>query len=616
MCGIVGYVGKRNAKDVILDGLKRLEYRGYDSAGIALVRNGGIDIRKKVGEIKNLEELLDQEMRRGISFESHTGIGHTRWATHGAPSDINAHPHVDASGAVAIVHNGIIENFVELKAMLTEQYQIRFQTETDSEVIAQLIGIHMRDAKTLEDAVYTATQEMTGAYAIAVVSSKDPNKIVAVRKDAPLVAGIGEGENFIASDIPALLKYCKAVYLIENGEMVVATPEKIEIFDEQKRPVQREVFHVTWDVDAAEKEGYAHFMLKEIHEQPKAVSETLNRRLDDAGNIKLDGISLTKEDLEDISRIYIVACGTAYHAGLVGKYIIEKMAMIPVEIDVASEFRYRDPLVDDRTLFIAISQSGETLDTLAALRAAKAKGARVLSVVNVVGSSVARESDDVFYTWAGPEIAVASTKAYTTQLTCMYLLGLYMGRTLGRIGDADYHRFVEDLRDIPGKLAEYLQDVRNVEALAKILYNRDQVFFIGRGLDSAVAYEGSLKLKEISYINSFAIAAGELKHGTIALMEPGTLVLCLATQDALYEKMLSNIQEIKARGAHVLSVAKEGNRAVEAQSNEVIYIPACRDELTPLLSVVPLQLFAYYVAKERGCNIDKPKNLAKSVTVE
>ncbi len=616
MCGIVGYVGKRNAKDVILDGLKRLEYRGYDSAGIALVRNGGIDIRKKVGEIKNLEELLEQEARRGISLESHTGIGHTRWATHGAPSDINAHPHIDASGTVAIVHNGIIENFVELKTMLTEQYQIRFQTETDSEVIAQLIGIYMRDAKTLEDAVYRATQEMTGAYAFAVVSSKDPNKIVAVRKDAPLIAGIGKGENFIASDIPALLKYCKEIYLIENGEMVVVTADQIAIFDENRKPVQREVFHVSWDVDAAEKEGYAHFMLKEIHEQPKAVSETLNRRLDDADNIKLDGISLTKEDLEKVSRIYIVACGTAYHAGLVGKYIIEKMAKIPVEVDVASEFRYRDPLVDDRTLFIAISQSGETLDTLAALRAAKAKGARVLSVVNVVGSSVARESDDVFYTWAGPEIAVASTKAYTTQLTCMYLLALHMGRTLGRIGDAAYHQFVEALREIPGKLAEYLQDVRDVEALAKILYNRDQVFFIGRGLDSAVAYEGSLKLKEISYINSFAIAAGELKHGTIALMEPGTLVLCLATQDALYEKMLSNIQEIKARGAHVLAIAKEGNRAIEAQSNEVIYIPYCRDELTPLLSVVPLQLFAYYVARERGCNIDKPKNLAKSVTVE
>ena len=555
-------------------------------------------------------------MARGISFDSHTGIGHTRWATHGAPSDVNAHPHASEDGTVAIVHNGILENFVELKQMLIAEYNVKFKSETDSEVIAHLIAAHMKNYSKLEDAVYAATLEMRGAYALVVVSSKDPNKIVAVRKDAPLIAGIGKGENFIASDIPALMKHCKEIYLIENGEMVVVTADEIKIYDEERNPVQREVFHVTWDADAAEKEGYSHFMLKEIHEQPKAISETLNRRLDENGLIKLDGISLTKEELDAFSRIYIVACGTAYHAGLVGKKVIEKFAKIPVEVDVASEFRYREPLVDEKTLFIAISQSGETLDTLAALREAKAKGARILSVVNVVGSSVARESDDVFYTWAGPEIAVASTKAYTTQLTCMYLLGLYMGLTRGTITEDFYREFMDDLKEVPGRLAEYLKDVREIEALAKILYNRDQVFFIGRGLDSAVAYEGSLKLKEISYINSFAIAAGELKHGTIALIEPGTLVLCLDTQDYLYEKMLSNIQEIKARGAHVLSIAKEGHREIEAQSNEVIYIPDCRDEITPLLSVVPLQLFSYYVAKERGCNIDKPKNLAKSVTVE
>ncbi len=616
MCGIVGYVGKNDARDIIMDGLKKLEYRGYDSAGIALVRNGGIDIRKKVGEIANLEELLRREMARGISFDSHTGIGHTRWATHGAPSDINAHPHSNADGTVAIVHNGIIENFVELKQKLATEHNIKFKSDTDTEVAAHLIGIHMKNCNKLEDAVYAATKEMTGAYALGVVSSKDPNKLVAVRKDAPLIAGIGRGENFIASDIPALMKHCKEIYLIENGEMVVVTADQIKIFDEHRNPVHREVFHVTWDADAAEKEGYSHFMLKEIYEQPKAIAEALNRRIDETGRIKLDGISLTKEDLEGFSRIYIVACGTAYHAGLVGKAVIEKFAHIPVEVDVASEFRYRDPLVDEKTLFIAISQSGETLDTLAALREAKAKGARILSVVNVVGSSVARESDDVFYTWAGPEIAVASTKAYTTQLTCMYLLALYMGITRGTITEDFYRAFVADLKKIPEKLAGYLSDVREIEALAKMLYVRDQVFFIGRGLDCAVAYEGSLKLKEISYINSFAIAAGELKHGTIALMEPGTLVLCLDTQDRLYEKMLSNIQEIKARGAHVLSIAKEGRKEIEAQSNEVIYIPDCRDELTPLLSVVPLQLFSYYVAKERGCNIDKPKNLAKSVTVE
>ena len=611
MCGIVGYTGRDNARDIIIDGLKKLEYRGYDSAGIALLMDGKINIKKHVGGIENLENLI-----AGENLYSHTGIGHTRWATHGAPSDINAHPHASEDGRVAIVHNGIIENYVELKEELISHYGVHFKSETDSEVVAHLIGLYMKESDCLEDAVYKAMGRMRGAYAIVAISADDPDKLVAVRKDAPLIAGLGKGSNFIASDIPALLKYVKEIYLIENGEMVVVTPDSVKIFDENRNPVNREVFHVTWDVDAAEKEGYEHFMLKEIFEQPKGISETINRRLDENGMIKLDGISLTREDLDSFSRIYIVACGTAYHAGLVGKTIIEKFAKIPVEVDVASEFRYRDPLVDENTLFIAISQSGETLDTLAALREAKRKGARILSVVNVVGSSVARESDDVFYTWAGPEIAVASTKAYTTQLTCMYLLGLYMGLERGTITEEFYRDFIGELSVIPEKLEGYLKKIGEIEALAKILYNRDQVFFIGRGLDSAIAYEGSLKLKEISYINSFAIAAGELKHGTIALMEPGTLVLALATQDFLYEKMISNIQEIKARGAHVLSIAKEGNRAIEAQSNEVIYIPPCRDELTPLLSVVPLQLFSYFVAKERGCNIDKPKNLAKSVTVE
>ena len=611
MCGIVGYTGRDNARDIIIDGLKKLEYRGYDSAGIALLMDGKINIKKHVGGIENLENLI-----AGQNLHGHTGIGHTRWATHGAPSDVNAHPHASEDGRVAIVHNGIIENYVELKEELISRYGVHFKSETDTEVVAHLIGLYMRESDCLEDAVYKAMGRMRGAYAIVAISTDDPDKLVAVRKDAPLIAGLGKGSNFIASDIPALLKYVKEIYLIENGEMVVVNPDSVKIFDENRNPVKREVFHVTWDVDAAEKEGYEHFMLKEIFEQPKGISETINRRLDEKGMIKLDGISLTREELDRFSKIYIVACGTAYHAGLVGKTIIEKFAKIPVEVDVASEFRYRDPLVDENTLFIAISQSGETLDTLAALREAKRKGARILSVVNVVGSSVARESDDVFYTWAGPEIAVASTKAYTTQLTCMYLLGLYMGLERGTITKDFYREFIRELSDIPEKLEGYLKKTGEIEALAKILYNRDQVFFIGRGLDSAIAYEGSLKLKEISYINSFAIAAGELKHGTIALMEPGTLVLALATQDFLYEKMISNIQEIKARGAHVLSIAKEGNRAIEAQSNEVIYIPPCRDELTPLLSVVPLQLFSYFVAKERGCNIDKPKNLAKSVTVE
>ena len=609
MCGIVGYVGSDNAKEIIIDGLKRLEYRGYDSAGVAVVQGGKILLKKHVGGIANLENLIgDDPMASG------TGIGHTRWATHGAPSDVNAHPHFSADEQIAVVHNGIIENYVELRKMLTEQHGIRFRSETDSEVIAQLIGIHYEG--NLEDAVYKAVAQMRGAYAISVIAADQPEKIVAVRKDAPLIAGLGKGCNFIASDIPALLKYVKEIYLIENNETVVLTPDSVKIYDDERNEVSRDVFHVTWDADAAEKEGYEHFMLKEIYEQPKGLHETISRRLNEDGTIKLDGISMTKEDIEGFNKIYIVACGTEYHAGLVGKYIIEKLAKVPVEVDVASEFRYRDPYVDDKTLFIAISQSGETLDTLAALREAKRKGARVLSVVNVVGSSVARESDDVFYTWAGPEIAVASTKAYTTQLMCMYLIGLYMGYEKGTITREYYDQFIADLLDISDKLEASLKNANMIEGLSKMLYNKEQVFFIGRGLDSSVSYEGSLKLKEISYINSFAIAAGELKHGTIALIEPGTLVVTLATQDFLYEKMLSNIQEVKARGAHVLSIAKEGNTEIETHSNEVLYIPACRDEITPLLSVVPLQLFAYYVARERGCNIDKPKNLAKSVTVE
>lgn len=611
MCGIVGYVGNKNAKDIVIDGLKKLEYRGYDSAGIAIVRDGKLEVKKHVGGIANLENLIGDD-----PMTSHIAIGHTRWATHGVPSDVNAHPHVSQDGKIAIVHNGIIENYVDLKQELAEKHGIEFKTETDSEVIAQLIGVIYEEKKDLLESVFEAVDRMRGAYAIVAIAEDEPDKMVAVRKDAPLIVGLGKKNNFVASDIPALLKYVKEIYLIENNETVLVTADQVTIFDEDKKKVDREVFHVTWDVDAAEKEGYEHFMLKEIYEQPKGLSETLGRRLDDTGKINLEGISLTREDIEKFSKIYIVACGTAYHAGLVGKYIIERLVKIPVEVDVASEFRYRDPLVDENTLFIAISQSGETLDTLAALREAKKKGARVLSVVNVVGSSVARESDDVFYTWAGPEIAVASTKAYTTQLMCMYMLALYMGLEKGTVTRDYYDGFIRDLKDIPSKMEEFFKKAPQIEELSKTLYNREQVFFIGRGLDSAVSYEGSLKLKEISYINSFAIAAGELKHGTIALMEPGTLVIALACQDFLYEKMVSNIQEIKARGAYVLAVAKEGNDAIAAQSDKMVYIPECRDEIAPLISVVPLQLFAYYVAKKRGCNIDKPKNLAKSVTVE
>jgi len=609
MCGIVGYIGDGNASDIIVDGLKKLEYRGYDSSGIALYKDGKIEVRKYKGRIANLEAALEKE-----HFNSTIGIGHTRWATHGAPSDTNAHPHSNMDDTIAIVHNGIIENYVELREWLIQEHGVVFASETDTEVIAHLIGLYYDG--NLMDAVYKAVDKMRGAYGIGVICSKEPDKLIAVRKDSPLVVGLGEGCNFIASDIPALLKHVRKIYLIENNETVVLTKNDVKIYNADRKEVKRDVFHVTWDADAAEKEGYDHFMIKEIHEQPKGIYETLNRRLDENGIIKLDGISLTKEDLEKFNKVYIVACGTAYHAGLVGKFIIEKLAKIPVEVDVASEFRYRDPFVDDKTLFIAISQSGETLDTLAALREAKNKGARILSVVNVVGSSVARESDDVFYTWAGPEIAVASTKAYTTQLVCMYLIALYMGYTKGILDMEVYHKYIEELKQIPDKLRTVLEQEATVTEIAKEQYKREQVFFIGRGLDSGVSFEGSLKLKEISYINSFAIAAGELKHGTIALIEQGTLVIALATQDKLFEKMLSNIQEVKARGAYVIGLAKEGNRDIEKQASKVIYIPDCMDEVAPLLSVVPLQLLAYNIAKLRGCDIDKPKNLAKSVTVE
>lgn len=612
MCGIVGYVGHKQAADFIIEGLRKLEYRGYDSAGIAVQSNGRLDVRKCKGKLDNLEKMLYGNVPEGTC-----GIGHTRWATHGAPSDLNAHPHLSEDGKIAVVHNGIIENYMELKQEIVDEYGVSFLTETDTEVIAQLIAIRYREnGENLEAAVFDAVAAMRGTFAFAVIAADTPDKIVAYRKDAPMIAGIGRECNYLASDIPALLKYTNDIYLIENDEMVVLTPENIRIYNENGDIVRRASMKINWSIEDAEKGGYEHFMLKEINEQPGAVKETLERRIDENDNVRLDGISLTKEDLEGFSRICIVACGTAYHAGLVGKYVIEKLARIPVEVDVASEFRYRDPIIDEHTLFIAISQSGETLDTLAALREAKSKGARVLSVVNVVGSSVARESDDVFYTWAGPEIAVASTKAYTTQLVCMYLIALYFADLKGTITPEERKRVIEELRAVPDKIDTILDGRHQIEDLSKHLYNRDEVFYIGRGLDCAVAYEGSLKLKEISYINSFAIGAGELKHGTIALMEPETVVIALATQDALFEKMRSNIVEVNARFAHVVAITKEGHDNLEEISKEVIYIPQCDDLVTPLLSVVPLQLFAYYVARERGEDIDKPRNLAKSVTVE
>lgn len=610
MCGIVGYVGNDAPQGIIIEGLKKLEYRGYDSAGIAVVSDGEIELRKHVGAIVNLEKLIGKENLGG-----HVGIGHTRWATHGAPSDINSHPHMSADNRVALVHNGTIENYVELRTALEDE-GIGFKSDTDSEVAAVLIGKYYNMSGDLKAAMDKATSEMTGTFALAAIAADEPDMFVAYRKNAPLIVGKGDGCNFVASDFSALLKYTKDVYLLENGDTVVLTPDSVTIYDETGKEIKRETMHISWDESVAEKGDFEHFMLKEIYDQPEGIMETLKRNLSDNGRVELYDMTLTKEDFAKFNKICIVACGTAYHAGLVGRNIIEKLVKIPVEVDVASEFRYRDPFVNEQTLFIAISQSGETADTLEALREAKRKGARVLSIVNVVGSSVARESDDVFYTWAGPEISVASTKAYTTQLLSLYLLALYLGDLKDTITPEYYSEIIEELAAIPGKLEEVLKMRGSIEKLAKKLYDRDQVFFIGRGMDSSVAYEGSLKLKEISYINSFAIAAGELKHGTIALMEPKTIVVALATQSKLFDKMVSNIQEVKARNAHVISIAKEGNTAIEEHSDETFYIPNCLDEVTPLLSVIPLQIYAYYVAKEKGCEIDRPRNLAKSVTVE
>ncbi|MCT4563126.1 MAG: glutamine--fructose-6-phosphate transaminase (isomerizing) [Maledivibacter sp.] len=609
MCGIVGYIGDKKATPILIDGLSKLEYRGYDSAGIAVFKDNDIHVEKYEGRLSILADNVGDKDYNGC-----IGIGHTRWATHGAPSDKNSHPHTNQSGNIAVIHNGIIENYIKIKEWLIEEKNVCFKSETDTEVIAHLIDYYYEGD--LLDAVFKAIEKMEGAYAIAAVCKSEPDKIVAVRKDSPLIVGLGKGENFLASDIPAILKHTRDILLIENDEVVLLTKERVTIFNGLRQIQAREIFEVTWDVEAAEKEGYEHFMIKEIHEQPKGVHETLHRRLNKEGTIELDGIQITKEDLEKINKVYIVACGTAYHAGLIGKYAIEKFAKIPVICDIASEFRYRDPFIDENTLFIAISQSGETLDTLAALREAKRKGARILSIVNVVGSSVARESHDVFYTWAGPEIAVASTKAYTTQLTAMYMIALHMGATKGTLSRERYDEIIAELGRMPEKIQHILNDCTGVQHLADTQFNNESVFFMGRGLDIDVAMEGSLKLKEISYINSFAIAAGELKHGTIALIEDGTLVIALATQNRLYEKMLSNIKEVKARGAYVVAIAKEENKEVEKSADTVIYIPDTIDELTPILSVISQQLFSYYVAVARGCDVDKPRNLAKSVTVE
>lgn len=608
MCGIVGYLGSGKATSFLINGLSKLEYRGYDSAGVAVVNNGNIEVRKFKGRLANLAENIKEH-----PVEGSMGIGHTRWATHGAPSDVNSHPHLNSKETIAVVQNGIIENYLPLRNWLKgEGYT--FKSETDTEVIPNLIDYYYEGD--LFKAVTKALKKLEGSYALGVVCKNEPDKLIAVRKECPLIVGLGKGESFIASDIPAVLSYTRYVYLLEDHEIAVLDKNGVKLYTTDGDEITKDIYHVTWSEDAAEKGGFEDFMLKEIHEQPKAIRDTMAGRISMEKSMILDDLKITKEDLENTDRVFIVACGTAYHAGLVGKNVIESLARIPVEVDIASEFRYRNPLVTDKSLVIVVSQSGETADTLAALRNCKTIGATIVALTNVVGSSVSREADHVLYTLAGPEISVASTKAYTTQIIGMYMIAMTFAKILGKLKSDRLDKLKEELLDLPGKVELVLEDKEKIKAIAEKMYKEDDMFYLGRGIDYAVALEGSLKLKEISYIHSEAYAGGELKHGPIALIEDGTEVITLLTQEALKEKMVSNVVEIKARGAKVTGICYEGTKGLEEVLDEIIYIPRTLDMFAPVLSVAVLQLFSYYVAKAKGCDIDKPRNLAKSVTVE
>ena len=607
MCGIVGYVGNRQASNLLVEGLSKLEYRGYDSAGVAILNNG-INVRKFKGRLNNLATSLKENPING-----HIGIGHTRWATHGEPSDVNSHPHTTENATISVVHNGIIENYMKLREWLTSK-GYKFFSETDTEVIPNLVDYYYEGD--LFEAVVKATSKLEGSFAIGVIAKNEPDKIVAVRKDSPLIVGLGKNESFIASDIPAVLNHTREVYLLEDKEFAILTSNGVELRNEDGEKIEKEIYHVTWNIDAAEKGGFEDFMLKEIHEQPKAVRDTLAGKIILNKEISFDNIKFTKNDLDKFDKIYIVACGTAYHAGLVGKHAIEKLANISVETDIASEFRYREPIITDKTLVIVVSQSGETADTLAVLRVSKKQGAKVLAITNVVGSSVAREADDVFYTLAGPEIAVASTKAYITQLVAFYILALHFAEVKGTLASSEIESIKKELIAIPNKINELLKNKDNIQKYASYHFNQKDLFFLGRGLDFAVALEGSLKLKEISYINSEAYAGGELKHGTIALIEPGTKVIAALTQSQLKDKMISNIREVKSRGAEIIAIAYEDEELDLTVFDKVLRIPRTSNMIAPILGAVQLQLIAYYVASEKGCDIDKPRNLAKSVTVE
>ena len=608
MCGIVGYVGQNQAAPILLDGLARLEYRGYDSAGMAVYHDDEIEIVKAKGRLQVLRELTNN----GIDLKGTIGIGHTRWATHGEPSVTNSHPHYNKDKSIAVVHNGIIENYQPLRDRLVRK-GYRFISDTDTEVIA-----HMLDNYYNGDPIETISKimaRMEGSYALGVLFKDHPGEIYAVRKDSPLIVGVSEQGNFIASDIPAILNHTRNVYFIENLEIVKLTKENVMFYNIDKEEIEKELTVVDWDMEAAEKGGYEHFMLKEIYEQPKAVRDTISPRIKD-GEIVIDEWHMTDEDVQKLNKIFIVACGSAYHAGVSGKYVLEGIARIPVEVDLASEFRYRDPIIDDNSLVIVISQSGETADSLAALREAQRRGVKVLGIVNVVGSSIAREADSVLYTWAGPEIAVATTKAYSTQLAALYLLAIYLGKKRGKLEQSVYNEMIQELQDLPDKIQSLLGDKERIQWFASKFAASHDIFFIGRGVDYATCMEGSLKLKEISYIHSEAYAAGELKHGTISLVEDGILVASVLTQPQLYEKTVSNMVEVKARGAYVMALTNSGNYDVEDVANFTVYIPKTNPWFTTSLAVIPLQLFAYYVSLARGLDVDKPRNLAKSVTVE
>lgn len=614
MCGIVGFIGQEQAAPILLDGLAHLEYRGYDSAGVAVISaQGKLQVEKAVGRLK----VLSEQIHGGADLEGCIGLGHTRWATHGAPNIINSHPHVSENGKFAVIHNGIIENYVEIKEFLIGQ-GIQFKSETDTEVVAQLLEFYYNECHDFLEAVGRVLRRIEGAYALGMLCADCPDRIIAARKDAPLLLGYGKGCNFLASDVTAIIKHTRDVAYMEDGEVAVLTREGIEVYDALEQKVEKKHFTIDWEVSAAEKGGYQHFMLKEIMEQPEALRRAISPRIKD-GRVVFDDLKLPVEKMREFTRIFIVACGSSYHVGMIGKYNLEHLLRRNVEVVLASEFRYSDPIVDDKSLVIVISQSGETLDTMAALREAKKRGGYILSIVNVVGSSIARESDDVLYTWAGPEIAVATTKAYSTQLAVLDMIGLAFGEVLGTVKKEEYNEAVAELQKLPEKMEQFLagESCEAIPKYASQYFNHNSVFFIGRNLDYALGLEGSLKLKEISYIHSEAYASGELKHGTISLIEDGTLVIALGTYAPLFDKAMSNVVEVKARGADVLALATESHRGEMAKTVEnVITIPDTAQMLLPSLGVVPLQLLAYYIALQRGCDIDKPRNLAKSVTVE